>query len=361
MYQTCICRFGLKDGLWQKFHPLKHLLKGHNVAASQVMSISTSSSKWKKFNIPLSGMDMARAGGIASMMRLPVAATSEGLDACFVGVPIDTGTSNRTGTRFGPRQIRCESALIRECNSYTGASPYDSLQVADVGDVWVNLYNLPDTCRSIKENFSKIISNGCIPIAAGGDHTISYPILQAIAAKYGPVGLVHVDAHGDVSDTMLGEKIAHGTPFRRAVEEGLLDCKRVVQIGLRGSSYKVDAHDYQRDQGFRIVTAEDCWHKSLEPLMKEVSEQMGSGPVYISFDIDGLDPAYAPGTGTPEIGGLTSAQGLEIIRGCKGLKIVGCDLVEVSPPYDHGGVTALTAANLMFEMLCVLPGVKHAH
>uniref|UniRef100_H2ZD45 Agmatinase, mitochondrial n=1 Tax=Ciona savignyi TaxID=51511 RepID=H2ZD45_CIOSA len=289
----------------------------------------------RKLNVPLSGMAMARSGGIASMMRLPIASSADGLDACFVGVPIDTGVSNRPGTRFGPREIRTQSVLVRECNIATGAAPYQSLMVADVGDVWVNLYNLPDTCRSIKENFAKIIKNGCVPIAAGGDHTITYPILQAVAAKYGPVGLVHVDAHGDCSDTMLGEK--HGSPFRRAVDEGLLDTKRVVQIGLRGSGYSVNDFKFQLDNGFQIVPAEECWHKSLTPLMHEVRQQMGDRPVYISFDIDALDPAFAPGTGTPEIGGLTSIQGLEVVRGCAGMNIVGADLVEVSPPYDTTG------------------------
>ncbi|KFP81860.1 hypothetical protein N311_06156, partial [Apaloderma vittatum] len=171
----------------------------------------------------------------------------------------------------------------------------------------------------------------------GGDHTITYPILQAVAQKHGPLGLVHVDAHTDTGDTALGEKIYHGTPFRRCVEEGLLDCGRVVQVGVRGSSYDPDPYKYGQDQ---------------------VRKQMGDKPVYISFDIDGLDPAYAPGTGTPEIAGLTPAQALEIIRGCKGLNVVGCDLVEVAPMYDVSGNTALLGANLLFEMLCILPGVK---
>ncbi|NWZ51872.1 SPEB protein, partial [Haliaeetus albicilla] len=192
----------------------------------------------------------------------------------------------------------------------------------------------------------------------GGDHTVTYPILQAVAEKHGPVGLVHVDAHTDTGDRALGEKIYHGTPFRRCVEEGLLDCSRVVQIGIRGSSYDPDPYKYCQDQGFRVVPAEECWRKSLAPLMGEVRTQMGDKPVYISFDIDGLDPAYAPGTGTPEIAGLTPVQALEIIRGCKGLNIVGCDLVEVAPMYDVSGNTALLGANLLFEMLCILPGVK---
>jgi len=169
----------------------------------------------------------------------------------------------------------------------------------------------------------------------------------------------HVDAHADINDEMFGEKIAHGTTFRRAVEEGLLDCARVVQIGLRSSGYAPDDFDWARDQGFRVVQVEECWHKSLVPLMDEVREQVGKGPVYLSFDIDGIDPAFAPGTGTPEIGGLTTIQGMEIVRGCQGLNLIGSDLMEVSPPYDTTGSTSLLAANLLYEMLCVLPGVKH--
>jgi guanidinobutyrase len=171
--------------------------------------------------------------------------------------------------------------------------------------------------------------------------------------------MVHVDAHADINDTMFGEKIAHGTPFRRAVEEGLLDGKRVVQIGLRGTGYEAEDFDWPRAQGFRVVQAEECWYKSLAPLMAEVRDKVKGGPVYLSFDIDGLDPSCAPGTGTPEIGGLTTIQGMEVIRGCHGLQLVGCDLVEVAPPYDASGNTSLIAANLLFEMLCVLPGVKY--
>ena len=204
-----------------------------------------------------------------------------------------------------------------------------------------------------------MLFRSCRPIGLGGDHTVTLPILRAMHAKYGRIGLIHIDAHADVNDTMFGEKIAHGTPFRRAVEEGLLDCNRVVQIGLRGTGYEAEDFDWCRQQGFRVVTAEECWHRSLVPLMEEVRERVQGGPVYISFDIDGIDPAYAPGTGTPEIGGLTVPQALEIVRGARGLDIVGADLVEVSPPYDPFGTTALLGANLAFELLCVLPGVEY--
>jgi guanidinobutyrase len=311
----------------------------------------------RTLNQPLGGNDMPRFGGPGTMMRLPAQATAEGLDACFVGVPLDIGTSNRSGTRFGPRQIRAESALLRPYNMATRAAPFDSLQVADIGDVATNPYDLKNSVGLIEQAFDAILAHGCRPLTLGGDHTLTLPILRAMHRRYGLVALIHVDVHADINDAMSGEQIAHGTPFRRAVEEELLDTRRVVQIGLRGTGYAPDDFDWPRRQGFRVVQAEECWHKSLAPLMTEVREQVGGGPVYLSFDIDSLDPAFAPGTGTPEIGGLTVMQGLEIIRGCRGLDLVGCDLVEVSPPYDLAGTTALVGANLLFEMLCVLPGV----
>ena len=310
------------------------------------------------FNQPLGGNQMPRFGGLPTMMRLPTQPTTEGLDACFVGVPMDIGTSNRAGTRYGPRQIRAESCFIRPYNMATRAAPFDSLQVADIGDVAIDTFNLPKCMDIITDAYREIVKDGCIPLTLGGDHTIAYPILRAVAEKYGPVGMIHVDAHADINEHMFGEPIAHGTPFRRAVEAGVLDTKRCIQIGLRGTGYAADDFDWPRQQGFRVVQAEECWHKSLTPLMAEVRAQMGSGPVYLTYDIDSLDPGFAPGTGTPEIGGLTTIQALEIIRGCWGLNLVGCDLVEVSPPYDTSGNTALTGANLLFEMLCVLPGVQ---
>lgn len=312
----------------------------------------------RQFNQPRGGNEMPRFGGPATMMRLPSQESAEGLDACFVGVPLDIGTSNRAGTRFGPRQIRAESCMVRPYNMATRAAPFDSLMVADIGDVPIDTFNLPACMDIITRHYGGVMEASCIPLTLGGDHTLTYPILRAVAQKHGPVGLIHVDAHADINDHMFGEAIAHGTPFRRSVEAGVLDTHRCVQIGLRGTGYAADDFDWPRQQGFRVVQAEECWHKSLSPLMQEVRQQVGDGPVYISFDIDSLDPAYAPGTGTPEIGGLTTIQALEIIRGCAGLNIVGCDLVEVSPPYDTSGNTALVAANLLFEMLCVLPGVR---
>lgn len=248
--------------------------------------------------------------------------------------------------------------MLRPYNMATRVSPFDHLQVADVGDIAINTFDLKRSVELIEAGIDAILKHDCIPLTLGGDHTLTLPVLRAIAKKHGPVGLVHVDAHADINEHMFGEKIAHGTPFRRAVEEGLLDCRRVVQIGLRGTGYADDDFEWPRQQGFRVVQAEECWHRSLTPLMSDVRDQVGSGPVYLTYDIDSLDPAYAPGTGTLEIGGLTTIQALEIIRGMAGLSIVGADLVEVSPPYDQAGATALIAANLLYEMLCVLPGVR---
>ncbi len=309
-------------------------------------------------NQPLGGNAMPRFAGPGTMMRLPSADSAEGLDVGFIGVPLDIGTSNRAGTRFGPRQIRAESALLRPYNMATGAAPFDALQVADLGDVPINPYSLPKSLDIITSFYDEVLATGCKPLTMGGDHTIALPILRAIARRHGPVALIHVDAHADVNDDMFGEPIAHGTPFRRAVDHELLARDKVWQIGLRGTGYAADDFDWPRQQGFTLVPAHEVWWRSLAPLMAEVRERIGpTTPVYLSFDIDGLDPSFAPGTGTPEIGGLTVPQGLEIIRGCRGLNIVGGDLVEVSPPYDPSGNTALLGANLLYEMLCVMPGV----
>jgi len=303
--------------------------------------------------------DLPRPAGIASFMRLPVVELGQqqaaALDAAIVGVPVDTATSNRPGTRFGPRQIRTESVMVRPRSHWTGENPFTRLQVADMGDCVANLYNVPTACENITEQYKQIYSAGrCIPVTLGGDHLISYPILRAAAATHGQLALIHVDAHSDTAEQMMGERLAHGTPFRCAWEDGLLDSARVVQIGLRGTGWSHGDIGWGKEQGWRVVQAEECWHRSLEPLMAEVRQQIGTAPCYLSFDIDAIDPGFCPGTGTPEIGGLTTIQALEIIRGCSGLNLVGCDLVEVSPAYDTTGTTALTGANLVFEMLCAL-------
>ncbi|XP_041319411.1 agmatinase, mitochondrial isoform X2 [Pyrgilauda ruficollis] len=269
------------------------------------------------------------------MMRLPMQASAEGLDVAFVGVPLDTGTSNRPGARFGPRQIRAESAMVRRYNGSTGAAPFDSLRVADIGDVNVNLYNLPNSCRLIREAYQEIVASGCVPLTLGGDHTITYPILQALAAKatmHGtglawPPCLDQARSCGTGARGCSHRHRGHGSGGEDLPREPVpaLCGGRAAGLRPRGSdrhpssSYDPDPHKYCREQGFRLVLAEECWMKSLEPLMR---------------------------------------QALEIIRGCKGLNIVGCDLVEVAPMYDVSGNTALLGANLLFEMLCVLLGVK---
>lgn len=309
------------------------------------------------FNQPLGGNEMPRYAGPATMFRLPAQPTAAGLDVAIAGIGLDIGTSNRAGTRFGPRQIRAESALVRPYGMATGAAPFDSFQVADIGDVALNSFDLLKSIEIIESFYADVLGHGAKPVSIGGDHTITLPVLRAINQIHGTVAMVHVDAHADINDHQFGEKIAHGTIFRRAIEERLIEPRRMVQIGLRATGYSADDFAWSRDRGVRVVTAEECWYKSLAPLMAEVREMIGPDiPTYLSFDIDGLDPSVAPGTGTPEPGGLTGSQGLEIIRGCYGLNLVGCDLVEVSPPYDTTGNTALLAANLVFEMLCSLPG-----
>lgn len=310
-----------------------------------------------RFNQPLGGNDMPRFGGPASMMRLPVQTGVAGLDACFIGIPMDIGTSNRPGTRLGPRQIRAESCMLRPYNMATGAAPFDHLQVADIGDVPINTFDLKKSIDIIAAHYREVLAAGAVPLTLGGDHTLTWPILRAMREKHGPVALIHIDAHADINDTMFGESVAHGCPFRRAWEEGCLINEKVFQIGLRGTGYSPEDFDWGRKQGWTVVQAEACWNKSLTPLMADIRAQIGAAPVYISFDIDSLDPAFAPGTGTVEIGGLTIWQALEIIRGCAGLNVIGADLVEVSPPYDPSGNTALIGANLLYEMLCILPGV----
>jgi guanidinobutyrase len=310
-----------------------------------------------QFNQPLSGNEMPRFAGNASMFRLPVQNDAQGLDVALVGVPLDIGTSNRTGSRYGPREIRSESVLVRPYGMATRAAPFDSFQVADVGDVPLNTYSLEKSIGIIERHFDGLLATGAKTVALGGDHTIALPILRAQSKIYPQIALVHVDAHADTNDSMFGERITHGTIFRRAIEEQLVDPNHMFQIGLRATGYAAEDFDWARQQGVRVVPAEETWYKSLAPLMAEVREAIGPDmPVYLSFDIDGLDPSVAPGTGTPEPGGLTASQGLEIIRGLHGLNLIGCDLVEVSPPYDTTGNTALLAANLIFEMLCSLPG-----
>ena len=312
-----------------------------------------------KKNQPISGNDLARFSGPNTFMRLPSVTDLKGLDVAVLGIPLDVGTSWRSGTRFGPKQVRAESAMLRPYNLATGAAPFDSLQVADIGDLAINTFSLSESLRIIAESYDAILNYDAMPLAIGGDHSITLPILRAMAKRHGPVALIHVDAHADVNDEMFGEKEAHGTVFRRAYEEGLIQSDKTYQIGIRGTGYAAGDFKEAEGWGFQQFPAHELWHKSLSSLGDEIRRDIGERPVYLTYDIDSLDPAYAPGTGTPEIGGLTTPQAMELIRAFKGLNFVGGDLVEVSPPYDTSGNTALTGANILYEMLCVMPGVAY--
>lgn len=310
-------------------------------------------------NQPISGNALARFSGPNTFMRLPSVNDLTALDVAVLGIPMDIGTSWRSGTRFGPKQIRSESAMIRPYNIQTGAAPFDSLQVADIGDLAINTFSLSDSLRIIAESYEAVLNYDAVPIALGGDHSITLPILRAIARRHGPVALVHIDAHADVNDEMFGERETHGTVFRRAYEEKLINPEKTYQIGLRGTGYTAQDFSEAQEWGFQQFLAPELWGRDLANLGGEIRRDIGDLPTYITYDIDSLDPAYAPGTGTPEIGGLTTAQAMQLIRALRGLNIIGCDLVEVSPPYDTSGNTALTAANLLFELLCILPGVTY--
>jgi guanidinopropionase len=294
-----------------------------------------------------------RFAGVPSFFRLPVLSDPSAVDVALVGVPFDGGTTNRAGTRHGPREIRNQSSLMRRINA-NGISPYDKLRVADLGDSPVNPINLLNALEKIEGFFDVIAKAGTIPITAGGDHLITLPILRALAREQ-PVGLVHFDAHSDTNDLYFGDNpYTHGSPFRRAVEEGLLDPKRAVQIGIRGSYYHESDFDFARANGFRIIAMDEVVQRGIGDVIAEAREIVGSGATYVSFDIDSLDPAYAVGTGTPEIGGFTTREAQAMLRGLAGLNIIGADVVEVSPPFDPTGLTALTGATMMFELLCAI-------
>ncbi|MEP4198072.1 MAG: agmatinase [Aliishimia sp.] len=310
-------------------------------------------------NQPISGNDLARFSGPNTFMRLPQAHDLSALDVAVLGVPMDIGTSWRSGTRMGPKQVRSESAMIRPYNIQTGVAPFDSLNVADIGDLAINTFSLAKSLQIIADSYTAILQHNIIPAAIGGDHSITLPILRAIAAKHGPVALMQVDAHADVNDEMFGERETHGTFLRRAFEEGLIVPNKTYQVGLRGTGYSSEDFSEAAGWGFQQFPASGLWNRSLSTLGAEIRRDIGQLPVYITYDIDSLDPAFAPGTGTPEIGGLTTPQALELIRALRGTKIVGCDLVEVSPPYDSSGNTALVGANLLYELLCILPGVGY--
>lgn len=305
---------------------------------------------------PASGMETPRFAGVASFMRLPLVApdSADGVDVGLVGIPFDGATTNRPGARLGPRGVREASTGTRMVNHATGIAPYALAACADLGDVPVNPIDAAETCRRIEGFFVGLRGRGIVPFAVGGDHLVTYPILRALGHER-PLGLVHIDAQSDTDDAQYGgTRLTHGTPFRRAVEAGVLDPRRCVQIGIRGSMDAADERDWACAQGIRIVTMEEAVARGLPEVVAEARAIVGSGPAYLSFDIDALDPAYAPGTGTPEIGGFTSREALYLVRALRGLDLVGADLVEVAPPLDPSGVTALAGGQLAFEILCLL-------
>jgi guanidinopropionase len=306
---------------------------------------------------PVSGMVVPRFAGISTFMRLPYLAPTQApgeIDIALLGIPFDGATTNRPGTRLGPRQVREASSLMRFVNYGTLVAPYDLCACADVGDVPVNPIDVHDTLRRIEAEISYLHQGGVTPLSIGGDHIVSYPILRALGAQQ-PLGLIHVDAHSDTGDTYFGgQKLTHGTPFRRAIEDGVLDPRRMVQIGIRGTMYSVDEREWALDQGIRIIDMEEVAEKGIPFAVAEARRIVGTAPAYFTFDIDSIDPAFAPGTGTPEIGGFTSREALQLVRGFRHLNLVGADMVEVSPPLDQSGGTALVGASIAFELLCLL-------
>lgn len=306
------------------------------------------------FPQPVDAAVTPRFGAIPTFMRLPHVTDPRLLDIALVGVPWDGGTTNRAGARHGPREIRNQSSFMRRAHHVTRVEPYRLARVADLGDAPVNPIDLTDTLARIERFFSVIHAAGCVPLSAGGDHLVTLPIFRAIARQR-PLGMVHFDAHSDTWDRYFGDnRYTHGTPFRRAVEEGLLDPRRTIQIGIRGSLYGQDDMRFAEENGMRVVYMEEFLDLGVAGTVAEARRVVGEGPTYVSFDVDGLDPAFAPGTGTPEIGGLSTREAQGVLRGLRGLDLVGGDVVEVSPPFDPSGNTALVGATMMFEILCLL-------
>ncbi|MHA2226234.1 MAG: agmatinase [Candidatus Hodarchaeales archaeon] len=301
-----------------------------------------------------SPMSAPRYAGIATFMRMPFIRDPSKLDIAIIGVPFDCGVENRAGARHGPREIRNMSSMLRSIHHVTRLNPYEMSRIADMGDVPItHLYQIEEALNDINIFYRKLHTEGVIPLSAGGDHSISYPILKAIA-KDQPVGMVHIDAHTDTCDKEMGFKFTHGTPFRRAVEEELLDPKRTIQIGIRGAQNTEEGWTFSHESGMRVIFIEEFTKLGLEAVITEAQRVVGDGPTYVSFDVDSLDPVFAPGTGTPEVGGLTTIEVQSILRGLRGLDLIGADVVEVAPPFDDSGNTALVGATMMYEILCLL-------
>lgn len=318
---------------------------------------SISSTHGKKLSephpMPVNALEIPRFAGIPTFMRLPHITEERRLDVALIGVPFDGGTSYRPGTRFGPRHIREQSSIIRPYNPVLDVNPFERLRVADYGDLPVNPLSIDDTFKRIAEALKPILDAETIPICVGGDHSILLPILRAMHAKHGPVALVQLDAHSDTWDQYWGMKYSHGTPVRRALEEGLLAEPYVLQAGLRGQIYGADDLDFAHEHKIKMITSEEFYEHGVAVVREKLKAFKGR-KTYFSLDIDVVDPAFAPGTGTPQVGGLSSAQILDVVRALKDLRLVGCDLVEVSPPHDSAEITSLLAANLLFEQLCLL-------
>lgn len=297
-----------------------------------------------------------RFSGVPTFFRAPHIEDASEADIAIIGIPFDLGVTNRAGTRHGPREVRNQSSLLRKVNPNTGAQPFDDLRVRDLGDCWIEQpFSLEKAHAEIAEFAGYVMDGGATPLSIGGDHSVSLPLLRAVAAKYGPVGMVHVDAHCDTGDDYLGSKFHHGSPFRRAVEEGLLDPHRVIQIGIRGTAYTAEGlGGFSVESGMRVLGMDEFHDKGWRFAAEEARRVVGAGATYLSYDIDSLDPVWAPGTGTPEAGGLSMIEAQRLLRALNGLNFVGGDLVEVSPPFDVGTLTAFNGASLLFEILCLL-------
>jgi guanidinopropionase len=294
-----------------------------------------------------------RYAELATFMRAPVATSLADVDIGLLGIPYDGALTNRPGARHGPREVRNQSSLMRTINHATRVNPYDLCRVADVGDVRFSAaFDIEQTHAEITAFVETLLREGVMPLACGGDHSVTLPILRAVAKE--PVALLHIDAHTDTWDSFQGSKFNHGAPFRRAHEEGLIDPAKTVQIGIRGAQNVSEGWDYSAQAGMRVMFIEEVKARGIDAIVAEARQIIGDGPVYLSFDIDSIDPAFAPGTGTPEVAGLSTFEALALIRGFRNLNYVGADMVEVSPPFDVGGVTALAGATVMYELLCVL-------
>lgn len=297
-----------------------------------------------------------RFAEVATFLRTPHRGDLEGVDIGIVGIPYDGGLTCRTGARYGPREVRNQSTMMRAINVATGDRPFEVARVADLGDVrFRDFFNIEGALADIERHFAAIAATPVLPLAVGGDHSVTYPILKALARRHAaPLGLVHVDAHTDTWPAFAGSKYHHGAPFRLAVDEGLVDPSRAIQIGIRGGQNFADGLDFSRERGMRVVTIEEFDDLGWQAVAAEARRVAGEGPTYLSFDVDGLDPAFAPGTGTPEAGGITMREAQRLLRELRALDLVGADVVEVSPPLDPGGVTALNAATILFEIVCLL-------